>query len=349
MLEALREPARALALAGPYRAAAERALLDGGLDVDTAFSVMTAPDDHVPAVLWAAYAVRARHFGLRVKLCILNNARSGLCPEDCGYCSQSGVSGAEIARYRLKTVPELVAAAHEAAATGARRYCMVTSARGPSSADVEHFARAARAIRTELPHLELCVSLGIMDEPAARTLHGAGIDFVNHNLNTSRRHYPAICSTHTYEDRVATVRNARRAGMSACSGVIVGMGETDDDLVDVAQALAALQVESLPVNFLHPIDDTPLGDREPPAVARCLRALAMFRLTNPRAEIRAAGGREHCLMEAQPLALFAANSLFVGGYLTTPGQARRETTAMIETLGFQVEGAEALVDGSATL
>jgi biotin synthase len=349
MLEALREPARALALAGPYRAAAERALVDGGLDVDTARTVMAAPDEDVPAVLWAAYAVRARHFGLRVKLCVLNNARSGLCPEDCGYCSQSAVSGADIPRYRLKTVPELVAAAREAAAAGARRYCMVTSARGPSSPDVEHFACAARAIREELPHLELCVSLGIMDEPAARTLHTAGIDFVNHNLNTSRRYYPAICTTHTYDDRVATVQNARRAGMSACSGVIVGMGETDDDLVDVAQALATLQVESLPVNFLHPIDDTPLGEHEPPAVARCLRALALFRLTNPRAEIRAAGGREHCLMEAQPLALFAANSLFVGGYLTTAGQARREAAAMIEALGFQVEESEALLDGAATL
>ena len=349
MLEALTEPRRALALAGAYRVLAERALADERLESARALAVLAAPNDELPAVLWAAYAVRARHFGRRVKLCVLNNARSGLCPEDCGYCSQSAVSTADIARYRLKPVAELVAAARQAAAAGARRYCMVTSARGPSAADIDHFARAARAIRTELPGLELCVSLGIMGETEARTLRQSGVDYVNHNLNTSRRHYPAICTTHTWDDRVATVESARRAGMAACSGVIIGMGETDEDLVDVAGALARLEVESLPVNFLHPIDGTPLGDREPPEAGRCLRALALFRLTNPRAEIRAAGGRERCLGGAQGLALLAANSVFVDGYLTTAGQAHRDAAAMIEALGFEVEDPPVVMDGAAAL
>ena len=348
MLEALTEPRRALALAGAYRVLAERALADERLESAQALAVLAAPDDELPAVLWAAYAVRARHFGRRVKLCVLNNARSGLCPEDCGYCSQSAVSTADIARYRLKPVAELVAAARRATAAGARRYCMVTSARGPSAADIDHFARAARAIRADLPDLELCVSLGIMGDTEARTLRQSGVDYVNHNLNTSRRHYPAICTTHTWDDRVATVESARRAGMAACSGVIIGMGETDEDLVDVAGALARLEVESLPVNFLHPIDGTPLGDREPPEAGRCLRALALFRLTNPRAEIRAAGGRERCLGGAQGLALLAANSVFVDGYLTTAGQAHRDAAAMIEALGFEVEDPPVLMDGAAS-
>ena len=349
MLEALTEPRRALALAGAYRVLAERALADERLESAQALGVLAAPDDALPAVLWAAYAVRARHFGRRVKLCVLNNARSGLCPEDCGYCSQSAVSTADIARYRLKPVAELVAAARRATAAGARRYCMVTSARGPSASDIDHFARAARAIRAELPDLELCVSLGIMGDTEARTLRQSGIDYVNHNLNTSRRHYPAICTTHTWDDRVATVESARRAGMAACSGVIIGMGETDEDLVDVAGALARLEVESLPVNFLHPIDGTPLGDHEPPEAGRCLRALALFRLTNPRAEIRAAGGRERCLGGAQGLALLAANSVFVDGYLTTAGQAHRDAAAMIEVLGFEVEDPPVVMDGAASL
>jgi biotin synthase len=216
---------------------------------------------------------------------------------------------------------------------------MVVSARGPSAADVAHFARAARAIRAELPALELCVSLGLVDEIQAETLHAAGIDFVNHNLNTSRRFYPSICSTHTYDDRVATVTGTTRAGLDACSGVIVGMGETPEDLVDVAAELRRLAVTSLPVNFLHPIDGTPLGEREPPPPAACLRALALFRLTNPRAEVRAAGGRERCLGAAQGLALFAANSIFVEGYLTTPGQRHADALAMIRDLGFEVEAA----------
>jgi biotin synthase len=347
MLEAFTEPRRALALAGAYRRLAERCLADETLTVDEARAVLAAPDEALADLLWAAFAVRSRHFGRRVKLCVLNNARSGLCPEDCGYCSQSAVSTADIARYRLKPVGELVAAARDAVAAGARRYCMVTSARGPSRSDIEHFGRAARAIRAELPQLELCVSLGIMGDEEARDLRVAGIDYVNHNLNTSRRHYPAICTTHTYDDRIATVRSARRAGLAACSGVIVGMGETDEDLVDVAGALAALGVESLPVNFLHPIDGTPLGERDPPPVGRCLRALALFRLTNPRAEIRAAGGRERCLGGAQGLALFAANSVFVDGYLTTAGQAHCDASAMIEAFGFQIEDTPALAERAA--
>src|SRR5579885_881368 len=266
------DTAAALARAGRFRPLAERALADEPLAPAEARALMASPDAELAAVLWAAYAVRHRHFGRTVKLCVLNNARSGLCPEDCAYCSQSAVSTADIPRYRLKPVAELVAAARRAAAAGARRYCMVTSARGPSAADVAHFARAARAIRAELPDLELCVSLGILGEAAARELRAAGIDYVNHNLNTSRRFSPAICSTPTWEDRVATVTSAQRAGLQACSGVIVGLGETDDDLVDVATVLGTLAVRSLPVNFLHPIDGTPLADRPAPPVGASTRS-----------------------------------------------------------------------------
>lgn len=331
------EIARALAGAGRFARIAEGALADGAIAPEDARAVLACPEDELASLLWAAFAVRARHFGRRVKVCILNNARSGLCPEDCGYCSQSAVSRAEIEKYRMKAVDALVEAADAAARSGARRYCMVTAARGPSARDLAHLAEAARRIRASHPHLELCVSLGLMGEAEATALRDAGVDFVNHNLNTSRRFYPEICSTHDYDDRVATVTSAKRAGMRICSGVIVGMGETDDDLVDVAVALAALEVESLPVNFLIPIAGTPLGDREPPPAGRCLKALALFRLTNPRAEIRAAGGRERALGEAQGLALFAANSIFVDGYLTTPGQAAGAAERMIEAVGFEVE------------
>ena len=337
MLDARLTPARALELAGPWRVLAERALADAPLDPADGLALLASDDDALPALLWAAYAVRATHFGNRVKLCMLNNARSGLCPEDCGYCSQSAVSTADIPRYRMKPVAELVASARQAVAAGARRYCMVTSARGPSAPDVAHLCRAALAIRAEFPGIELCVSLGLMGDEESRALRAAGIDFVNHNLNTSRRHYPAICSTHTYDDRLATVDSARRAGMRICSGVIVGMGETHADLVDVAGALAGIGVTSLPVNFLIPIEGATLGDREPPPPGDCLRALALFRLANPRAEIRAAGGRERSLGEAQGLALFAANSIFVDGYLTTAGQAHAAAARMVTDLGFLVE------------
>jgi len=333
-----------LTRAATFRALAETALDDRPLDAAAARRVLASGDEELPALLWAAFAVRARHFGRRVRLCVLNNARSGLCPEDCGYCSQSAVATSDIPRYRMKSVDELVAAARAAVERGARRYCMVTSARGPSARDIAHVGDAARRIRAAYPRLELCVSLGLMGDPEAAALRAAGVDFVNHNLNTSRRFYPEICSTHTYDDRVETVRSAKRAGLAACSGVIVGMGETDDDLVDAALALRELSVESLPVNFLHPIEGTPLGVREVPALARCLRALALFRLTNPRADVRAAGGREKALGDFQGLALYAASSIFVDGYLTTPGQVPAAARRMIEELGFEIdaEGAAAV-------
>jgi len=275
-----------------------------------------------------------------VKICQLRNARSGLCPEDCHYCSQSAISEAAIPRYRLDSVGELLAGARRAVASGAKRYCMVTSGRGPSAGDVDRFTTVARTIKAEFPQLELCVSLGIMDEEQARTLKTAGVGWVNHNLNTSARHHAEICTTHTYEDRIRTVRNVQRAGLSTCCGGIIGMGETDDDILDLAFALRELRVDSLPVNFLIPIEGTPFEDRHELTPGRCLRTLCLMRFTNPESEIRVAGGRELNLGWFQSLALYPANSIFVEGYLTQPGQAASAAHQMIEAMGFEIEGLE---------
>ncbi len=307
------------------------------IDQATALRILEAPDEEVPALLRATFRVRAHHHGRRVKLCLLRNARSGLCPEDCHYCSQSAVSEAAIPRYRLDAVEELIAGSRRAVAAGARRFCMVTSGRGPSANDIARFADAAQHIKAEFPHLELCVSLGLMEEEQARSLKRAGIGWVNHNLNTSERFHAEICSTHTYADRVRTVENARSAGLSTCCGGIIGMGERDEDVVELAFALRALRVDSLPVNFLIPIEGTPFESHRELTPMRCLKALCLFRLTNPAAEIRVAGGRELNLGWFQPLALLAANSIFVDGYLTTPGQASTDAHAMVEAMGFDVE------------
>ena len=311
----------------------------GGTELDqgTALRILETLDQDVPALLGATFRVRERYYGRRVKLCLLRNARSGMCPEDCYYCSQSAVSEAAIPRYRLDSVEELLAGAQRAVEAGARRFCMVTSGRGPSANDIARFTAAARRIKAAQPHLELCVSLGLMEEQQARELKAAGVGWVNHNLNTSERFHPEICTTHTYADRVRTMENVRRAGLSTCCGGIIGMGEGDADVVDLAFALRALRVDSLPVNFLHPIDGTPLADCRELTPTRCLKALCLFRLTNPAAEIRVAGGREVNLGWFQPLALFAANSIFVEGYLTTPGQAHDEARQMVEEMGFVVD------------
>jgi biotin synthase len=324
--------------ASTFQAIADKILAGGELDRAEARNVLHAPVESLPDLLWAAYRVRERFYGRRVKLCQLRNARSGLCPEDCHYCSQSAISTAAIPRYRLDSVSELVAGARRAVAAGATRYCMVTSGRGPSPTDIARITAAARAIKAEFPRLELCASLGLLDEAQALQLKESGIDYVNHNLNTSRRFYPEICSTHTFDDRVATIRAVQAAGLRTCCGGIIGMGESEEDLIDLAFDLRALRVDSLPVNFLHPIEGTPLEGHNELDPAQCLRALCLMRFVRPDAEIRVAGGRELHLGWFQALALYPANSLFVDGYLTTPGDAAAEVQRLVAALGFEVEG-----------
>jgi biotin synthase len=331
------DPATGAPEPGPYAPLAVAALRGEPPDRETARNLLGVTGRDLAHLLGAALTVRERYFGRRVKICVLENARSGLCPEDCHYCSQSAVSTADIDQYRLRSVPRMVAAARRATAAGARRFCMVVSGRGPSDADIACFSEVARTVRAECD-LELCVSAGLMRTDQAHRLREAGVGWVNHNLNTSERHYPVICTTHTYGDRVETLRNARAAGLALCSGVIMGMGENDDDLVDVAGALRELRVESLPVNFLHPIDGTPLAGRDDLDVGRALAGLCLFRLFNPTSDIRAAGGRERTLGVFQPLALYAATSIFADGYLTTPGQPAAGARAMVEAMGFSVEG-----------
>jgi biotin synthase len=327
-----------------YETLAVRALRGEAPSRAEALAILRAPDAALRDLLLAAFQVRERHWGRQVKLCMLRNARSGLCPEDCHYCSQSAVSNAPIDTYRLMPTDELIDGARTAVARGARRYCMVTSGRGPSARDIGQLSAATRAIKGEYPELEICVSLGIMNEHQARELKDAGVGWVNHNLNTSERFHPEICTTHTYADRVGTIQAVKRAGLKVCCGGIMGMGESDEDVVDLAFALRELRVDSLPLNFLLAIDGTPLAGRGEVSATRALRALCLMRFTNPASDIRAAGGRERNLGGWQGLALYPANSVFVEGYLTTPGLATAPTRALVETMGFTVEGDVELVD-----
>jgi biotin synthase len=320
-----------------FHGLAERSLAGETLDRHEALAVLRTPDEELPELLHAAFRVRERRWGRRVKLCLLKNARSGLCPEDCGYCSQSAVSGADIDSYRMLPHEQLVDGAENAVRRGARRYCMVTSGRGPSDRDLDQLCAVTREIKLRHPDLEICVSLGLMDDAQAARLAGAGVGWVNHNLNTSERFYPRICSTHTYADRVATVLAAKRAGLHTCCGGIIGMGEDDEDVVELGLALRELGVDSLPLNFLHPIAGTPLGERPITEAGRALRALCLMRFLNPDADIRAAGGRERTLGDWQSLVLYPANSIFIDGYLTTPGQAAALACRMVEGLGFELE------------
>jgi biotin synthase len=230
----------------------------------------------------------------------------------------------------------LLEGAREAWARKAGTYCIVASGRRPSARELREVTDAVREIKEELP-LKICACLGLLDADEARQLKDAGVDRYNHNVNTSRDHHASITTTHSYDDRVATIGAVKEAGISPCAGFIAGLGETDEQLVDVAFSLRTLDADSIPVNFLNAVPGTPLEDRDELDPRRCLKILALLRLVCPSKEIRVAGGREVNLGSLQPLALYAANSIFLGDYLTTPGQAAEADYRMIADLGFEIE------------
>ncbi|MCI0362028.1 MAG: biotin synthase BioB [Planctomycetaceae bacterium] len=300
-----------------------------------ALAILQAPDEELLDILAAAYRIRRRWFSNTVQLYFLMNAKSGLCPEDCHYCSQSKVSEADIPRYNLLSREKLLDGARVAAERGSKTYCIVISARGPSEREIQAVETIVPEIKRQYD-LEVCACLGLLTPDQARRLAACGVNKVNHNLNTSPEFYEQICTTHTYQDRVATLRAVREAGLALCSGGIIGMGERDEDVVRMAMELRELEVESIPLNFLIDIAGTPLASSSRLTPRYCLKALAMFRFVNPASELRIAGGRELHLGSLQPLGLYAANSVFVGDYLTTKGQAPEADYRMIEQMGFVV-------------
>ncbi|KRV49786.1 biotin synthase [Wenjunlia vitaminophila] len=307
---------------------------------EEALAVLGASDAETLDVVAAAGRVRNHWFGRRVKLNYLVNLKSGLCPEDCSYCSQRLGSSTGILKYSWLKPEEAAAVACAGVAGGAKRVCLVASGRGPTDRDVERVSKTIAAIKEQNEGVEVCACLGLLSEGQAGKLREAGADAYNHNLNTSEATYGDICTTHDFGDRVSTVQQARAAGLSACSGLIAGMGESDEDLVDVVFALRELDPDSVPVNFLIPFEGTPLGSEWNLTPQRCLRILAMTRFVFPDVEVRLAGGRELHLRSLQPLALHLANSIFLGDYLTSEGQAGRADLDMIADAGFTVEGSD---------
>ena len=309
---------------------------------ETAIAMLKIPDHEFPALFSAAWQVRHRYFGKGVSVQVLSNAKSGLCPEDCHYCSQSSVAQSEIQRYPLKPIATLLEEARAAHQAKANHFCMGLSGRSVKDKEVDALCDAIRTIKQEVG-IEVCCTLGFMTPEQAGRLREAGLDRVNHNLNTSERHYPSICTTHTYEQRVQNLKVCQDAGLEICSGGIVGQGESDEDIVDMLLELQKLAPKSVPINFLIPVDGTPFAQMNHKLTPmRCLKVLAVARLLHPAAELRVAGGREYHLRTLQPMALFIANSIFVNGYLTEGGMAPDDAFRMIQDAGFEVtEGASA--------
>jgi biotin synthase len=327
-------------MSATFQQLADAILTGGPATPEDALAVLRADDTELMSVVAAASRLRRAYFGNTVKVNYLVNLKSGLCQENCTYCSQALGSHASILKYSWLSQDETVRQAGAGLKGGASRVCLVSSGRGPSPRDIDKVADTVVAIKQEYPDVEICACLGLLTDGQAERLKDAGVHAYNHNINTAESHHHNIVSTHAYGDRVDTVERARGAGLSPCSGLIAGLGETDEQLVEALFALKGLGAESIPVNFLMPFDGTPLENTWRLSPTRCVKILAMARFVCPDKEIRIAGGREMHLRSLQSIALQVANSLFLGDYLTSQGQDAQADLEMIRDNGFVVLGSE---------
>jgi len=286
-------------------------------------------------LLHAADRIRRRFRGLTVHLCSITAAKLGRCGEDCRWCAQSARWTTGIEPRSLSATDQLVREAEAAASNPITHFGLVSSGSQVSDRDLDALSESARRIRRRTG-LAVCASFGSLTAARARRLVEAGFVRYNHNLETSARHFPKVCSTHTWDDRVRTARAAIDAGMELCSGGLMGIGETDEDRVDLALSVRDLGALVVPLNFLHPIPGTPLQDAPPLAPMKILSIIAMFRLVLPDRIIKLAGGRQRNLRDLQSLMFLAgADSCMVGNYLTTAGRPAEEDLAMIRDLGLE--------------
>ncbi|MEJ5329819.1 MAG: biotin synthase BioB [Desulfobaccales bacterium] len=296
--------------------------------------------------LWVRLAeatqLREARFGRKIKLCVIINARSGLCSEDCAYCAQARGAQTQVAKYPLLPREKILEAAAAAHAQGAARFSVVTSGRGLSSSkEREALLEAVAALRAQVP-IRLCASLGIVERSFLKELKAAGLNRYHHNLETAASHFPRICTTHSYEERLATIAAAKEAGLEVCVGGIFGLGETVAQRYELACALKDLEVQAVPINFLHPLPGTRLADRPLLSPLEALQIIVALRLMLPAASLIICGGRLPTLRSLAPLAFAAgADGLMTGDYLTTKGRTPADDLAMLADLGLEVEAGEA--------
>ena len=305
-------------------------------DAELLREIAAIPADEVPALLELADAVRTEYCGNGIAVEVLYNAKRGGCSEDCNFCSQSARFATDVEPEPLSDVEGFLAAARDAHRRGATEFCIVVAVRGPSKRVLERVCEATRRIKAELP-LTVAVSLGILTEEHLVALAAAGVDKVNHNLESSERYFPKVCTTHTFEERLRTARAVKAHHLELCCGGIIGMGETIEDRIDFLMTLQELRPEEVPINFLNPRPGTPFGAYSLLEPSEALRFVAMARLALPASLIRFAGGREVTLAGLQDLGMRSgASGIVLGDYLTTGGRADAEDFAMLDRLGFEV-------------
>lgn len=312
----------------------KRRVLSGEqLGRDDALALCDAP---LEPLCTAADELRQHFCANTFDLCTIVNGKCGRCCEDCKYCAQSIHYPTQIAEYPLLSTEELLRQAEYNARRGVLRYSIVTSGKRLGSAEVARVCESIRAIRERIG-IAVCVSFGLLDEAAFCSLRDAGASRVHCNLETSRRYFPSVCTTHSYEEKIETLRAARRAGLSVCSGGIMGLGETMEDRVDMALTLRGLGIRSVPVNFLNPIPGTPYAHNAPLSDVEKRRIIAIYRFLLPDASIRLAGGRGMLPDKGEACFRGGANAAISGDMLTTAGITIETDLALLAKLGYEVK------------
>jgi biotin synthase len=308
-----------------------------GICAEDAVVVLGLPQSEIWRLLAVSERVRHDFKGDQIRLCSIVNAKSGLCSEDCAFCSQSSRSKASIEKYPLLEEDEIVMAARDAKQRGAREFSIVTSGFSMrNSGELDRVGNAISRIRSEVG-IETCVSLGALSAEHISFLLSRGLRSVHHNLETARGFFPSICTTHDYEEDIRAVRVAKAAGAWVCCGGIFGIGESATDRVELAMTLRELDVDSIPVNFLNPIEGTPLNGKSDLTPFGCLKIIVMMRLCHPSREIIICGGRQVNLRDLQGLIFAAgASGMMIGNYLTTSGRPAEDDLRMVEDLGLGI-------------
>jgi len=322
-----------------YDELVNKSIINGAVDPEDIKWIMKSNDVELLPLLHAAYKVRSKYYGNKVKIQIINNVQSGNCTEDCKYCAQSRNASDNKNVYPMKNDEEIIKGAENAYKNGAYRYCMVFSGRDLGKNRIDRICNVVRKIKERFK-IEACVSAGFLTVEDAKKLKEAGVDRYNHNLNTSMEKYGEICTSHSYDKRVETINIARNTGLDICSGVIIGMGESLDDLINITGELKRVNANSIPINFFIPIKGHKIKNPQILTPEYCLKILCVFRFMIPKAELRAAGGREYHLRGMQSLCLYPVNSIFSKGYLTTGGETIEETKRMIIDAGFEIDAIE---------
>lgn len=308
----------------------------GSISFDDALRLTGLPEDLTGELARLADRVRRRYAREKADLCSITSARSGICAEDCRFCTQSSHFNTDSPVYPMKTVSEIVEAAKEAESDGAHRFCIVTSGDSLGDRDFETVLEAVGRIR-EGTGLKRCASVGWLTPERASQLKQAGLDRYHHNIETARSFFPEICSTHTYDDKLATINHLKAAGVETCVGGILNLGESPRQRIEFMFELKELKPDSVPVNFLIPRPGTPLGDRRPMAALEAAKYLAILRLVLPGAFIRLAGGRLETFGDKPALPFSSGvNALLIGNLLTTGGPDVKSDITLLKCLGFDV-------------